>query len=793
MKRYHRFFRPALFTISALLLVGVASVVWILFGSLPDYVGQASVSGLKDPVRIYRDPHGVPHIFASSMNDAARALGYVHASERLFQMEMQRRAGQGRLSEVVGPSMLGVDKFIRTLQLYPLAQSSVSSLSPEAQEYFTAYADGVNAWLDQHHHELPPEFALLGFRPEPWQPADSLVWGKLMALQLSHNYKLEMLRATIAKKLTPLQIHGLFPPYGDAPVTIPGTGSVKKQTLLAPDPHLTPADALAQITGLDHAASNEWVIAGSRTDTGKPILANDPHLSLTIPVLWYLVRIVTPDLTVKGATVPGLPVVLLGQNNSVAWGMTTTGSDVQDLFIETIDPKDPTHYLTPKGSMPFDTHTEVIHVKGQDDVTLNIRTTRHGPILSDIETDMAAVAGPGKVMALAFTGLRGDDRSAETLMRINRVASWQDFLNAFKMYQAPPQNVVFASVKGDIGFINPGLLPIRKKGDGLMPADGASGIYDWVGTVPFEQLPQTSNPAAGVIFNANNALVGTDFKAYLGIDWEEPFRAERLQDFFNQHDKQTFEMSQQLQADHVSLAARQLLQPLLRQKPTNHEAQAALDMLRGWDGVMNRDRPEPLIFEAWLYQMHQLLFASAVGEQLEEKGPYAATSIAYILTHDGSGWCEKKDCDNIILQALDDALTMIKARDGADMKAWRWGQEHQVFLKNKVFTHVPYFHTLSDINLPSSGDFYTLDRGGSFEYDAEHPFARTHGGGYRGVYDLADPSRSRFMIATGESGHILSKHYIDLAPLWNDVESITLTGTAEDFAKQGAELLTLTP
>ena len=383
-------------------------------------------------LRVYRDRWGVPHIFAANKNDAARALGYIHASERLFQMEMQRRAGQGRLSEMAGPGMLGADKYIRTLGLYRLSQSSFAALSPDAQSHLQAYADGVNAWLATHERRLPPELLLMGAVPERWAPANSVVWGKLMALRLSFNYRLEMLRARLAKHMTRERMEALFPDM-PSPITIQPernpplmSGDGAKKASLRSDNRLAsrnigddavytasraswPEDLLDLLLGLGDAASNEWVVSGQRTATGKPILANDPHLGLEAPILWYLARIVTPDMTLKGATVPGLPAVLLGQNDNIAWGLTTTHSDVQDLFVETVDPKNPGRYLTPEGSAAFEARQEVIHVKGKPDVTMTVRATRHGPVMSDIDGEMMRLAGPGKVMALAFTGLGAAD------------------------------------------------------------------------------------------------------------------------------------------------------------------------------------------------------------------------------------------------------------------------------------------------------------------------------------------------------------------------------------------------
>src|SRR5208337_1529452 len=428
-----------------LILAIPAAVTMIVFErAMPAYSGVAPLPGLSAEARVYRDNWGVPHIFAADRNDAARALGYIHASERLFQMEMQRRAGQGRLSEMVGRGMLGTDKYVRTLGLYRLAQTSFGALSPELQAHLQAYSDGVNAWLATHEGRLPPEFLLMGAVPEQWTPADSVVWGKLMALRLSYNYRLEMLRARLAQHMTKEQIEALFPD-SPSPITIApqrnpelnaasggkrvsAEGSERFVAIAAkghaPDAAFPtaskPEDILASLLSLAGAASNEWVVGGQHTATGKPILANDPHLGLEAPILWYLARIVIPGTTLKGATVPGLPAVLLGQNDNVAWGLTTTNSDVQDLFIETVDPKDPGRYLTPDGSAAFDTTREIIRVKGEADVTVTVRATRHGPVMSDIDGEMQTLAGPGKVMALAFTGLGAADTTSEAFWLLNQ-------------------------------------------------------------------------------------------------------------------------------------------------------------------------------------------------------------------------------------------------------------------------------------------------------------------------------------------------------------------------------------
>ncbi len=775
-----------------LVVLAVGAAAYLFYRAMPAYSGRVALPGLKAETRVWRDQYGVPHIFAASLDDAARALGYLHASERLYQMEIQRRVGQGRIAEIAGPDLVKVDRFIRTLDFYRLAESSVSALSPWAQARLQAYADGVNAFLTTHKNALPPEFMILGDDPEPWKPADSLVWGKLMSLQLSGNYGMEALRARLKQKLPPDQARLLFPTLPpDWPVT---TAPVANPSHAAND---DPIDLLGTLLPERHGASNEWVVSGSRTVTGKPILANDPHLEIGAPILWYLARIVTPEGSVKGATVAGTPIVLLGQNDHIAWGVTSAYTAVQDLFLETVDPGNPDRYLTPDEPQPFATRTETIHVKGAPDVTMRVRATRHGPVISDVDTSLAALAGEGKVMALAFTGLGDKDTTSEAFLRVNAAGNWDAFLDALRLYQTPTQNLVYADGTGDIGFISPGLVPQRKSGDGLNIVDGASGESDWTGTIPFEQWPQIHNPAAGFAFNANNALVAPGRQPPIGEDWEEAFRARRIQQFFDTIDKHSLETSAAMQADHVSLAARELLPFLKGVAPSDERARQALALLAAWDGVMDKDRPEPLIFDAFMGALHRIMLVEKTGLPMTERGPFYATALISLL-RDHPEWCDAPDkpdpdCRATLARALDEALALIVKRDGGDMTQWKWGAEHVAVLQHKVYSHIPLLDRLSDISMPSSGDFYTLDRGGGFEVTQDKPFARTQGPGFRGIYNLADPDKSRFMITTGESGHIFSPHYRDLAPLWVDGKSITLAGSEDDLKRAGAQELVFSP
>jgi penicillin G amidase len=774
----------------ALIVFAVLTGFYLFYRAMPAYSGTERLPGLSAQARVWRDAYGVPHIFAGSMDDAARALGFLQAGERMFQMEVLRRVGQGRMAEIRGADLLPVDKFIRTVGFYREAETSFSALSPWAQKRLEAYAEGVNAFLASH--ALPPEFLLAGDNPEPWRPADSLVIGKLEAYQLSQNFKLKLLRARLAAKLGDERANWLFPGArpGDPITTLPAISDTH-----ASDDRID--DELGTWTGIGKGASNEWVVAGSRTLTGKPILANDPHLDLSAPILWYLARVVTQEGAVKGATLPGAPVFVLGQNDSIAWGLTTAESNVQDLFIETADPADPSRYFSPEGPKPFETRDETIHVKDSADVKLTIRATRHGPVLSDVDDDLADFAGPGKAVALAFTGLGDRDTTAEAFMRVNSARNWGEFLDALRLYQTPTQNLVFADISGDIGFLNPGLVPTRKSGDGLGPVDGASGAFDWTGTIPFEQWPRLHNPEIGFAFNANNADFPADHEPSFGRESEETFRARRIQQFFDAIDKHSLETSAAMQGDHLSLDVKELQPFIAMIAPSDERARKAQAMLTSWNGVMDKDRAEPLIYTAFLRSLHKILIEDRTGLPVTEKGPFAATTLVSLM-RDHPSWCAsagttEPGCRATLGNALDDGLALLAERDGADMSHWRWGAEHKAVLQHQVYSHIPLFDRLSDLSVSSSGGFYTLDRGGGSGLVSDLPFARTQGGGFRGLYDLASPDRSRFMIATGESGHIFSRHYGDLTPLWNDVKSITLAGSEDELRKAGAQELTLEP
>ncbi|HUN49044.1 MAG TPA: penicillin acylase family protein, partial [Stellaceae bacterium] len=446
--------RIAVFLLLVPLVAVLSGLLW-LRSSLPPPARERTVEGLTAPVRITRDSTGIPTIEARNDTDAAFALGYVHAEDRLFQMDARRRFASGRLSEWFGAATLDTDRMMRTLGLARAAERQFAVLPPEVQAGLTAYAAGVNAFLHDRRAALPPEYYLLRAEPEPWRPADGLIVGKLMAWSLAGNYRSELVHAQIAERVKPEEMSILYPAYPkDGPVVL---GE------LAPIYRALPLDRLAALMpALEDPprASNNWVIDGSHTVSGKPILANDPHLELVMPGFWYLARLVTPEHTVSGGTLAGSPVVIIGHNERIAWGFTNTGSDVSDLFIEKIDPADAGKYLTPAGSQPFAVRQETIKVRGADPVALTVRETRHGPVLSDLAGFAPPSAEPGYVLALQATYLMDGDRTPQAFFEMNRATDWPAFDRALAKFDAPEQNVVYADVDGHIAFAAPARVPV---------------------------------------------------------------------------------------------------------------------------------------------------------------------------------------------------------------------------------------------------------------------------------------------------------------------------------------------
>ena len=765
---------------------GTGGWLW-LRGSLPQTSGELSLAGLQEPVEVLRDAEGIVTLRAKSEADAYRALGFVHAQERLWQMDFLRRLGAGRLSEVLGEATLPTDRFMRTLGLYRLAEAQFENLRPETRAAATAYTTGVNAFLETRSGPLPLEFQILRYSPEPWRPADSLVWGRIMAMLLSGNWRMELLRAKLLKHLDPADVAFLWPGNpGDAPTTITAAAELPPAPLLRALLDGLPPELHPQ------SASNAWAVPGGMTGSGKPILANDPHLSLRAPGQWFLVRLELPDLTLAGATAPGVPFHIIGHNAHIAWGFTTTHSDTQDLFVERVT-ADGKRYETPEGPRPFEVRREEIPVKGREPETLEVRSTRHGPVISDAFTEERGRPEDGRVLALAWTALAADDRTPDAIYALNRARDWSQFRAALRDFHSPQQNIVYADAAGNVGFLAPGRVPLRRAGDGTAPVEGWSGAFDWVGELAFEDLPQALNPAQGPIVSGNNRVVPEGYAHFLTAHWPPPQRARRILQLLRQLQPVTPDSVAAMQLDSLSLDARQLLPRLLTATPASEAARQAADLLTTWDGRMDRTRPEPLIYAAWTVALTRRLLADELGPDFGDFARPDPRRLWAVLT-DGQAWCDDRttegaeDCDRQIAAALDDALNGLSGTLGGDLEAWRWGELHRAELAHPVLGRIPVLGKLFGFGQETDGGDETVNRG-VFSLAERQIFSHVAGASLRIVYDLSDLDATRAITATGQSGNPLSRHYGSFARRWRDGALLRL----KNDSQEGRERLILTP
>ncbi len=566
---------------AVLLVVAMIAIGWLyLRQSLPSMDGNVAVAGVTASVEIIRDAGAVPHIFAKTKLDALFGLGYAHAQDRLWQMEFQRRVGFGRLSEIFGDATVSQDRFLRTVGFGRAARAAWDRLPEDGRRQIDAYIAGVNAFIAAHHGRLlPPEFTLLRFEPEPWSGPDVLVWGKMMAWDLSENYRFEMMRHDLAARVGVDRMRQLTPPYPVNGLNILGASSGPGSVRLKADPGPAQAvprqtrDALSLSKGgryrndgwsaafarsfgepgspvhdfllagrIEALGSNNWVVDGALTASGKPLLANDPHLGTQIPSLWYLAHLSAGDFDVIGATLPGIPAVAIGRNRFIAWSATNAAADVEDLYFERVDASGRNAEF--RGAQePMRIVTEVVNVKGGPPVEVQVRITRHGPMISDaINANSANSAaeqrsqGPGprpvplEPLAFRWTALDDDDRTIMAFLRLNDARNWTDFTSALQDFATPSQNFVYADIEGHIGYYAPGRIPIRARGDGSMPVEGWTGDAEWTGWIPFEELPHGYDPPSHFFVTANNRPLGSDYPHLIALEYPEAYRAQRITD-----------------------------------------------------------------------------------------------------------------------------------------------------------------------------------------------------------------------------------------------------------------------
>ena len=799
-----RILRNTLRTVAAVLVLAALAAAFYVWRSFPSLDGQLHAAGLAAPVQIRRDASDVTHIEAQSVADAYFALGYVHAQERSWQLEFNRRVMHGELSEVFGPATLDTDRTLRKLGILRAAQAQWERMPPDAQALLQAYVNGINGFHATSSQALPPEFHVLRIKPGAWTPQDSLGWALMMALDLGGNWGTEFARLAVLQKLDTPQLWQLMPPYpGEGPASTVDLARLYRELgVFKPveikTAHAAPsaepfamADLQAWTRDLGHLegiGSNDWVVAGTHTQSGKPIVANDPHLGLSAPAIWYFARIKAPaaaggkPMDVIGATLPGLPSVVLGRTAGVAWGFTNTGPDVQDLYLEQINPDNPKQYRTPTGWAEFEQRDEIIHVKGRPDEKLVVRTTRHGPVMSDANAQYADVIDTGKyALALRWAALDADNMTALAGVRANYAQTADEVVEAYSAYHSPMQNLVAADTKGKTAYHAIGRAPLRAAGNeirGVAPSPGWDATYDWTGWIPFADNPHVDDApiqVKGFHATANQRIHAPDYPFFMGADWSTPERFDRIEALLRASPKHTLQSISGVQADTVSLATQRLL-PVLRKATGSHALAAkAQEQLRAFDGDMRADAAAPAIFAYWADELTRGLIAPKLGEDKFTSlyGKRTFRAGLQVMLEDANAaafWCGPAGCAQASSAALDRALDRLAAEQGNDVASWRWGVPHRAISGHRPFGNVDLLARFFDVVVPVPGDPWTVNVGQYWANDAKTPFASRHAPSLRAIYDLAEPEKSQFIYQTGQSGLVFSERYRDMSSQWAQVQ-----------------------
>ncbi len=780
--------------------------------SLPQMEGIKFVAGLDNDVEIIRNQQGVPFISAKSDMDAFFTLGYLHAQDRLWQMEYRRRLGKGQLSEILGEQALATDQLMRTLGLYRAAEQAVFSLSDRDKTVLNIYADGVNSFLNESER-LPLEFTILGIKPTKWTPLDSLLQIKLMALNLDGNYNDELNFALLVKELGYDKASELMVGYPQDGLRVTGIANDVNQhnlnLFLEHDQKIRDQFHWSK----EGLGSNAWAVSGDHTLSGKPLLANDPHLFNEIPSNWYLASLAGDQLDVSGATLPGLPMVIIGHNNYLSWGITSLSADVQDLYFERLNPLDENQYEVDGAWHKMELREEIIHVKAKfpSDLTEKIppvkwtvRSTDKGPVISDV------VGRFSEPFSLKWTALQDTDSSFSSFLKINYARNWDQFRQALQEHVSPALNFVYADKQGNIGYTAAGKLPIRAKGRGRLPLAGWESSSDWLSYVPFDKMPQLLNPESGIVVSANNKIHQDDYPYVVSNSWAPPYRAERIQQVLeakiNNQSKLTTQDFIELQSDTYSLQAKQLLPFLSSLKPVTTREKEALQLLSIWDGELAADSKAALIYQVWLRHFNSLMLEDDLKGELVHversdrlQGLLNVIHAVFIhkvvnLKDHQYAWCDRlhtegvEGCETLALIALDEALNEI---DRAMAKGQDWGSLHKAKYPHSVFNNVQFFDRVFDREIKSGGDGFTVNMG-AWIYSEEDGYSQFFGPSYRQVIEPGEWTNGGFISNTGQSGNILSEHYDDLLVAHNNMHLLPMT-KEQSSDWQGRKTLYLKP
>ncbi|MBW4689511.1 MAG: penicillin acylase family protein [Komarekiella atlantica HA4396-MV6] len=804
-------------TAIVLLVLGFSLVGFVTYTVRQSFAvesGTIQVPGIKAEVTVQRDNWGIPHIWAANSHDLFMAQGYIHAQDRFWQMDFWRHIGSGRLAEIFGSSQVETDRYLRTMGWARVAQQEIQQMDAEMKANLQSYADGVNAYLTQRQGSaLSLEYAVLQFlnpsyKPEPWQPLHSLTWGKVMAYDLGRNFESEIERTILLKTLTPAQVEELFPSYPeDLPVILPGfrgrgvgsrglgagsreqgAGGEITTVLKSITQPMMALEKLIGSTGIG-IGSNSWVISGGRTATGKPILANDPHLAVQIPSIWYEIGL---HCTTKGAECPynvtgfsfaGMLGVIVGHSDRIAWGVTNVQSDVMDLYIEKINPNNPNQYEVNGKWVDMQLVKETIQVAGSQPIVQTVRYTRHGPILSDVSPDLKQFNQNQRVklpqnyaVALRWTALE-PSKLAYSIGQMNRAQNWQEFRAAAQNFDVPAQNLVYADIEGNIGYQLPGKFPIRAKGEGRYPVPGWTDEYEWQGYIDFEQLPTSFNPSQGYIATANN-LVASEYPYLITTDWVYGYRAKRITEMIEQQSQPiSLDYVQQMQGDNRNLNA-QMLVPLLQTISLNTPRQeAARKLLLDWDLQLGMSSPAAALFEIfWKHLLADTFHDQLPQEYFPDGGDRWYAVIKNLAKQPNSIWWDNRNTqivenrDQILRQAFTGAVDELERLQSKDPKNWNWGKLHTITFRNGTLGKsgvAPIEALFNRGSFPTAGNGETVNAN---RWRANKSFEVTDIPSMRMIVDLDNLDNSLAIHTPGQSGHAFHQHYADMVDPWGKIE-----------------------
>ncbi len=798
--------RPLLIIVS-LLLVAVLVIgqigLWLIWRAWPESNGTLAAAGLNEPVEIIRDTWGVPHIYAQNEHDLFFAQGYVHAQDRMWQMEFNRRIGSGTTSEVLGNLTLGIDRFTRTMQLRRVAQRELDLLDADSRAILQAYADGVNGYINSHRGRLGIEFTVLGVDPAPWTPLDTLTWGKTMALNLSWNYFLELVRARMIAGVGADAAQQLMPPYADGPpLDIPADLDGYRWMQQTTTSEINQLSALLR-QEYYLQGSNNWVVGGDRTASGKPLLANDTHLGLSMPSIWYLNGLHGGRFNTVGYTFPGVPLVIIGHNEQIAWGVTDLPADVQDLYVEKLDdPVNPSRYEYEGNWYDLTIAQEVIAVRGSTPVTLEVRMTRHGPIMNGTD-DGLKQARPLALRWIAYE----QSHLFRAVVGVNLAQDWDSFRRALNFWDAPNQHFVYADVAGNIGYQSAGRLPLRAPGhDGLLPVPGWSAATEWRGTVGAESLYSVLNPASDFYVTANNQVAPTDhpYRAAYGEDWiNEWFPVTRVSEALGSGSALSLDDMAKLQLDSYSIPAARLLPHLLEIVPEGSLQTEALAILRDWNGHFDRDQIGATIYYAWYNRLQRNTFDDELSGQLASSykviGWISLPAMLTVVEQPNSPWFDDRNTpelearDAIVRRSFVEALALLQREYGDTPAQWTWGRMHRVNLRAQPLGQTG----IGPVDSLFNSGFVTAD-GGDFTpnnswLNGDPPFEVTGGPAQRFIIDVGDWDRSRAINSSGQSERLLHPHRTDNLGLWANGQYHPMLFSRAAVESHKANLLLLTP